>query len=204
MQFGDLFGADLTGNQRWGHFLALAFCAAALLIGLNLRDSTLYATNDYIDVEAGIRAQYPADWLVDAADLGEDYIFRARDMSSSGFKTTMQISVYPFTQGMSAINVLTDLALVRLQTFSNYTILETVPYTLPGAETGANSATLQEYTFVFNELNPFLQSIPVVVRGRDVVVVRRGQAVLITFQADARTYTRDLDLFDRFLTSLEF
>jgi hypothetical protein len=45
----------LTRSQRWGHYLTLIFCVVTLFIGLNLRESILYATNAYIDREAGIR-----------------------------------------------------------------------------------------------------------------------------------------------------
>jgi len=40
--------------------------------------------------------------------------------------------------------------------------------------------------------------------GRDVLIIRRNQAILVTFQADARTYENDLAVFDRFLDALEY
>jgi hypothetical protein len=199
----ELFDSDdtLTRNQRWAHILTLIFCATSLMIGLNLRESILYATNEYIDREAGIRVNYPRDWLIDTVDENnEGFVFRARDTSRSGFKTTLQISVHPFTSSMTPINVLHNLSLIRAQTLSNYRVLTTGSVVLPNEET----ATLHEYVFVSNDMNPFQQSLPIVVEGRDILVIRRGQAVLISFLADVRTYTEDILVFERFLSSLDF
>lgn len=203
LRFFDIFGSDdtLTRNQRWGHYLTLAFCAVAIFIGFNLREGILYSTNEYIDREAGIRVNYPRNWLIDTIDENdENFVFRAQDTSRDGFKTTVQIEVYPFADGMTPINVLHDLSLSRLQTLSNYRVLSTGTTILPNEET----ATVRDYAFVYNEPNPFQESLPVVVEGRDILVIRRGQAVLITFLADSRTYTEDLALFERFLTTLDF
>ncbi|HEX2621367.1 MAG TPA: hypothetical protein VHL11_14510, partial [Phototrophicaceae bacterium] len=123
------------------------------------------------------------------------------DTSRIGFKTTLQIATLPVSADMTARNVLDDLSLFRSTRFASYNVLS-IPqgYTLPDGE----AATLVEYTFVSREPNPFQESIPAVVVGRDVLVLRRGQAILITFLADAQTYQTDLDLFQRFLMSLSF
>jgi hypothetical protein len=71
---------------------------------------------------------------------------------------------------------------------------------LPNGE----AASMMEYSFVFRERNPFQESIPIVVLGRDLLVIRRGQAILITYLADASIYQANLDIFDRFLASLNF
>ncbi len=190
---------SLTRNQRFGHVFALGFAALGLLIGLNLRSALLYETVEYFDAEAGIRLNYPAGWLVDTGGL--DYIFRAQDTSRAGYKTTMQISTSAVSPDMTARNVLDDLSLFRQTRFASYDLLSVPsPTTLPDGE----PATLVEYTFGYRERSPFQQSIPVIVYGRDLLVIRQGQAILLTFQADSRTYETDLDIFERFLESLEF
>ena len=141
----------------------------------------------------------PAGWLIDTGQ--SEYIFRAQDTSRIGFKTTLQISTLPFNTQMTARNVLDDLSLTRSTRLASYNVLA-IPqgYSLPDGE----AATLMEYAFVFRERNPFQESLPVVVVGRDVLVIRRGQAILITFLANAQTYQTDLDIFQRFLVSLDF
>lgn len=183
-------------NQRWGHFLTLGFMALAFIIGLNLRDSTLYATDVYINNEVGIRAEYPRGWLI---DFDSDYVFRVRDINRVGFKTTIQIGLYPFTNDMTERNVLDSLSLSRPLTLSTYLEIDTRDVVLPRGE----MAVSHDYTFVYTEPDPFLAPLPVVVIGRDILIVRRGQVILITFIADALTFEDDLATFDRFLSNLE-
>lgn len=186
-----------TRRQRWGLYFAIVLIVASFFIATFLRDNALFATVPYNNVEAGIRANYPSGWLIDTSD---DYIFRVRDMSRAGFKTTIQVAAYPFSQNMSARNVFDDLALQRALLLPNYKQLltRTAPFR------GGEPATINEFHFVFNDPNPFQESIPTVVLGQDVLVVRSGQAILITFLADQSTYLKDIEIFERFLSTLEF
>jgi hypothetical protein len=188
-----------TRNQRLGHFLTLILAGVGLFIGLNLRDSLLYETLEYFDPAAGIRIQYPVGWLVDTNT--EEYLFQAEDTSRIGYRTTIQISTVPISGDMTARNVFDDLSYQRSIRLSNYRRLRTqYTYALPDGE----PANLMEYRFVADETNPFQQSFPSVVYGRDVLIVRRGQGILITFLADVETYESDLAIFDRFLSTLIF
>lgn len=201
MRLLELFGQQgLTRNQRLSHFFALGCAGFALLVGLNLRSSLLYETLEYFDPEAGIRANYPAGWLIDID--GENYIFRAQDTAQIGYRTTLQLGTLPIAAGMTARNVLDDLILVRSNRLSNFDVQERTldDFILPNGE----AASMMEYSFVFRERNPFQESIPIVVLGRDLLVIRRGQAILITYLADASIYQANLDIFDRFLASLNF
>jgi hypothetical protein len=201
MQLLDFFGqTDLTRNQRLGHYFTVGFVFFALIVGLNLRNGLLYDTIEYFDPEAGIRANYPVGWLVSTRT--QDYIFQAEDTSHIGFKTTLQISTVAIAPGMTARNVFDDLNLARGNRLADYNIQfqRFDEYTLPNGEAGS----LMEYSFTFRERNPFQQFIPTAVLGRDILVLRRGQAILITFLADEETYTNNLELFDRFLASLDF
>lgn len=201
MRLLDLFNPpDLTRNQRLGHYFTLGFAIFASMVGWNLRSSLLYDTLEYFDPAAGIRANYPVGWLIDTGS--RDYIFRAQDTSRIGYKTTLEISTRPIAAGMTARNVLDDLILFRSNRLGTFDVQvqQLTGYTLPDGE----AATLMEYSFVSQERNPFQESIPIVVQGRDVLVLRSGQAILITFLADTDTYQNNLEIFDRFLESLSF
>ncbi len=188
-----------TRNQRLGHFLTLLLATSGLFIGLNLRDSLLYETVEYFDPAAGIRIQYPVGWLIDTNR--SEYLFRAQDVSSIGYRTTLQVATTPISSDMSARNVLDNLSYRRSIEQSQYQqhFIDT-DYTLPNGE----AATLMEYVFVVSENNPFQRSLPETVIGRDLLVIRRGQGILITFIAAADTYESDLAIFDRFLGTLTF
>lgn len=189
---------EISQRQRWSHYFALIFGAAALFIGVNLRDSALYAATLYADTRAGIRAFYPQNWLLETQS--DDFIFRVRDISQIVFKTTIQVSTVPVSAATEPRNVLEALSLSRMQTLAEYSIISISTYALPD-EPGA---TAMEYAFADSEDTPFLESVPTVVRGLDILVIRRGQAIVITFLSDAQTYAQNLAVFERFLADLEF
>jgi hypothetical protein len=168
-----------------------------VVIGLNLRDSALNATTLYTNSQAGISAQYPANWLIDEAD---GYVFRVRDVSRTGFNTTIQVATRPVSALTSTRNVLDDLNLNRAQTLAAYEVLAEEAYTLPDEI----AATAMTYTFVDTQDNPFLQGIPVVVQGLDILTIRGGQALIISFLTDASVFEDTLPVFEQFLSNLEF
>ncbi len=190
--------SELTYRQRASHYIALLFGLLMFLIGTNLRDSNLNATTLYTNVEAGIQMEYPKNWLIDS--LG-DYIFRVRDVTKIGFKTTIQVSVRPIGTGTSTRSILDALTLNRSQILAAYNVLSvTDSFVLPDETV----ATLMNYTYADTESDPFLESIPTVVQGIDVLAIKRGQAIIITFLSDATTYQQDYPTFEQFLSSLEF
>lgn len=188
---------QLSRRQRWSHYLLIITASISFAVGYNLRDSVINALQSYTNVEAGISALYPMNWLLDTSG---DYIFRVRDSARLGFKTTMQVSIRPIGQGTDERNIIDSFTLNRSQTLSNYLVLATQPFTLPDG----TSATSVFYTFVFRESNPFVESIPVIVNGLDILTISRGQVIVITFQADKDIYDTEYPLFERFLRELDF
>lgn len=188
---------ELTLRQRWAHYLTLIVALLGLMYGFNLRDSALNATARYVSTRFGIEAFYPANWLLDTQG---DYIFRVRDMTRIGFKTAFQVSLRPAGSDMTERNVLESLSLRRLQSLSNYAVLSIDSYIMPDE----SEAVVMLYTYVTRETGPFLQGVPSVVLGLDVLQVRRGQAVVITYRADASIYDEELARFEQFLSTLDF
>lgn len=193
--FGQL---TLTRLQRWSHYLTLLVCTMGFIYGLNMRQSILGATIPYSNIQAGIDVRYPANWLID--ENGQDYIFRVRDMTRLGYKTTLQIDVRPVGPTSSAEVILNSLALQRSTRLSQYRTL----LLSSGRQLNERESVEMTYSFTTTEADATLESLPNVVLGRDVLVILRGQAVIISFRADARTFDNDLAVFDRFLNSLEF
>lgn len=185
-----------TRRIRFAHYLTLLYCVVGALLGLGLRDGVLFATTEFRNNEVGIVARYPAGWLLDTTSA----VLRATDTARPGFKTVIEIDVLPFAPRMSARNVIDGLTLARQGTLPYYRNLTTFETTLGSQDT----AVVNEYSFVFASNDPFLQSTPATVIGRDVLVIRRNQAILITFQTDKLTYEEDLAIFDRFLESLDY
>ena len=190
---------ELTQRQRWSHYFVFIYALIAVVIGFNLRSTTLNATVVYDNSQVGIRALYPQHWLIDTSG-GASYIFRVRDLAQLGYKTTIQVNVQPVTLNTSARNLLDTLTLSRSQTFSAYSVLTRGDYKLPDGQ----DATQMQYVYVDSATNPFLESVPTVVKGLDILSIRRGQAIIITFLSDANTFDGNLPVFQRFLDDLQF
>lgn len=181
---------------RFAHYFTIAYCAVALIFALTLRDAALFATTEFRNNEVGVIAYYPKNWLLDTSSS----ILRATDTTRPGFRTMIEVQVLPFAPRMSARNVVDSLTLIRQGTLQDYRNLTTREITLPNQD----SALVNEYQYVYAPNDPFLQTLSRTVVGRDVLVIRRNQAILVTFQTDAYTLEEDLAIFDRFLDSLEY
>ncbi|MGJ3237880.1 MAG: hypothetical protein ACFE0Q_04165 [Anaerolineae bacterium] len=188
----------LTLRQRWANVFTIMICVLMMLLGLNLRNQSLNATTFYESLQAGISAQYPQNWLIDTD--GDDYVFRVRDMSRTGFKTTFQVSVQPIGADAQERNLADRLSLDRITTFTDYRVQPLEPYTLPD---GFDAQALN-YTYVATDNSPFLQLVPTIVRGFDVITIRGGQAVIISYRADASNFESEFPRFEQFLRRLEF
>lgn len=199
MGFVEITGREqvLIRQQRLGHFLTLLLIVLGLLYSLNLRTGVVSSTVPYTDLKAGISVNYPANWLLDTSG---DYVFRVRDMSRIGFKTTLQVTLRPVGPDMTERNVLDSLNITRPISLSTYDI-QSVEQIMLTSET---PATLMRYTYVDTETNPFLESFPIVVAGEDILTLSGGQAIIITFRADSRTFDQDRAIFLQFLRTLEF
>lgn len=190
---------ELTQRQRWSHYFILIYVAIAIFIGIQLRDAAIYASVPYTNTQVGVRAYYPQNWLIDSVG---DYIFRVRDMSQTGFKTAIQVDIIPVTTNTTARNLFDSLILNRSQILSNYnTLVRGVSYPLPDERVG----TAMSYLFVEDVgTGAFLESLPVVVQGLDILIFDGDQAIVISFLSDATTYEENLATFERFLNDFEF
>jgi hypothetical protein len=191
--------AELSQRQRWSHYFVLIYAAVAIFVGLQLRDAALYATIPYVNTQVGIRAFYPQNWLIDTAG---DYVFRVRDMTQTGYKTTIEVNVIPVTPNTTARNLFDNLILNRSQTLASFTTLSRgEPYLLPDER----EATAMSYVFVGDTGGGvFLESVPVVVEGIDILAFEGDQAMIITFLADANDFDEKVAIFESFLNDFEF
>ena len=187
----------LTPRQRWSMVFSFLLIGVGLIAGINLRDSSLSQSLIYSNDEAGITARYPFRWLLDE---GEDYIFRVEDTALLGFNTLIQVSTLPVGPDTTERNLLDRLTLRRSQTLIDYTVLGYHIYVLPDE----TSAVTMSYSFVSRDSSPFLEGVSSIVAGLDVLTISRGQAVIISFRADASIFQRELATLDRFIQSLEY
>jgi hypothetical protein len=187
---------SLTFTQRWNSYLAIALAGAFLILGITLRNSALNATQTFENLEAGVRAQLPSDWLVDTGS--SEYVFRAQDPNALPFKTTLQVSVLTVGPDATPNLVLDLLNLDRAPRFSTYREISRTDETLRG-----DPAKRMIYAYTQDERNPFQATVPLVVQGADVVVLRRGQAVIITYREERSSFDANLYRFENLLQTVE-
>jgi hypothetical protein len=191
-------GTELSFRQRWNSYLTIALVMGAVLLGLAMRRGTLNATQEFEDLEAGIRAQIPSGWMVDSGS-NTDYVFRAEDPNALPFKTMLQVSVIPVGSDATPDNVLTYLDIQRPAQLSAYRRISVTNITLRDG----SPAVRMTYAYTQNERDPFLESVPIVVQGVDVVVLRRSQAVIITYREERSEFDDHLYRMDNLLQTLE-
>lgn len=188
---------QLTQRQRWSLSLSYLVIAVGLLVGINQRDSALNQASVYTNSEAGITAVHPARWLLEETG---DFVFRVRDMSYRGFNTQIEVSTVAVGADNSARSVFDQLSLARAQALVDYHVLGYDEYFL----SDESSASSMAYSFVARDASPFLQGVSSVVSGLDILIVRRGQAVIVSFRADSRIYEREVATLRWFIENLEF
>lgn len=178
-------------NDRYGSLLTVLVTAAVLTLGLLLRQSELASTLPFADRTAGIQTRYPAGWLLDTEG---DYVMQVRDPAARPFKTTYQIQVVPSGPQTSVRNVLDNLTLQRSSELAAYRVLS--------VQAVSERVTRMDFAFVDTDPNPFLQRLPVVVLGTDLVVLEGDRAIVITLLASKDSYNSEFPRFQRFFTAL--
>ena len=194
---GRIRAIQQTPRQRWSILSSYLLIILCLALGANLRDNSLGQSRVYSNVQAGITALYPFRWLLDE---GDDYVMRVRDMAQRGYNTVIQVNTLPVGPDTSERNLLDSLTLRRAQTLIDYTVLGYDIYVLPD-ETAAVSMS---YSFVFRDTNPFLQGVSAIVSGIDILTISRGQAVIVSFRADADIFQQELQTLRWFIENLEY
>ncbi len=188
---------QFSPRQRWAIALSYFLLLAGFFFGLNQRDSALNQALDYSDEAAGITARYPARWLLEETG---DYVFRVRDMAHRGFNTVIEVRTVPVGADSVERNLLDQLSLQRAQVLIDYTVLGYDTYPLPDDADAISMA----YSFVARDASPFLEGLSAIVSGLDILTIGRGQALIISFRADASVYQRELETLRWFIQNLDY
>jgi hypothetical protein len=190
--------SELNFRQRWSTYLTIVVAVVGLFAGYVQRSSVVNATQRFENKQAGIFARYPARWLLEENQGG--VVFRVEDPAAIPYKTAIEISILPVGPGArSALDVLNPLNITRAVSFPAYSTLEIVPVTLSNGK----QATQMTYAYAHVETNPALQTVPIMIRAVDVVVLHSSQAIIITFRSDSESFDRNRHYFDDFLKTLE-
>ena len=187
----------LNRRQRWAGYLTVAVVLGGVVAGFSYRSNVIDAVFPFINREVGVRALYPARWLLEEG--GTRFVLRATDPGALPYKTALQLRLIPIGEGARPAEILDLLDVDRAGRLPAYRSLGRSPITLGGLP-----GLQMTYAFAYTEPNPFLNTEPVTVRAVDIVVLRPGQAVVITYEAEAAAFERHRHYFTAFVRSLQF
>lgn len=185
-----------TRNDRVSALLVVLLTLLAVGVGIALRQRASGQEWTYVSRAAGIEATYPAGWLVDE---GGDYIVRMRDPKGRPFKTQYRITTVPAGGQTSIRNVLDGLTIQRSTDLAAYRVVSVQEQAIGGQE-----FTIMNFTFVDADPNPFVQRLPTVVLGMDVVIRDADRAIVVTYMADEASFDTHHDEFERLLAALRY
>ncbi|MBL8064175.1 MAG: hypothetical protein JNK32_14195 [Anaerolineales bacterium] len=145
----------------------------------------------------GISVEAPKGWL--QAEPAGTELLHTVDINSNGFGATYVIRKVAVTEGATTSEVASLMTLNYAQDLLAFRMLDQREVTVYGRDA-------YEINYVFVESNPDLThaQIPSVVRGTDYVFLNGDHAIVVSFQADEKTYDLDLGRFHLFLESLTF
>ena len=190
------YHSSFTRNDRFSVILVMMLMTAAIGFGLLLKQQNSARTIRYESRTAGIAAQYPAGWLLDERG---NYVARMRDPRSRPFKTTFTISAVPAGGQTTTRNILDGLTIQRSADLAAYRVLSIEDFTR-----GSTKYTQLSFAYVDADPNPFIQRLPVVILGIDVVIPNGSRSIIVTYMADQASFEKERPVFDQFFASIRY
>ena len=183
-------------HARWADGAVIAVVVIALLLGVWVRNATLHRTEEFAFDNLGVSGRSPAGW---ARQFGDDPLVRLRDLRSGTFPTTLELRRRPLAAEADVSLALDALVLEHAADATAYTSLGTEQVLVHNT-----TATQRGFTYVAVNHNPYVDQLPVVVRGLDVALRVADQVYVITYIANADEFDASYPYFRAFIEDLEF
>lgn len=182
-------------GDRWADWAVVTLVVLALAAGLALRGFVLSRTEPFTLPEAAITGRHPANWV---QETGEDPLLRVRDPLGGSFDTVLELRRRPLSDETPNA-VLEALALERAEKVVAYESLETDRVAVAG-----ESALRRTFTYVHVNRNPYINTVPTVVRGIDVALQDGDRLIVVTLLAEAENLDAQERRLVAFVESLAY
>lgn len=183
-------------HALWADLAVIGVVVVALLLGVWVRSATLHSTEGFTFDNLGVTGRAPAGWT---RQFGDDPLLRLRDLRSGVFATTLELRRRPLAAEADVSMVLNALSLTRAADATAYTSSRTEPVQVQEA-----IATQRGFTYVAVDHSPYVNRLPVIVRGVDVALRVADQVYVITYMAEAEAFDASYPYFRAFIEDLEF
>ncbi|HOU13712.1 MAG TPA: hypothetical protein PKZ84_11395 [Anaerolineae bacterium] len=188
--------AKTLRRDRWADWAVIVLVALALLLGVWLRQATLYRAEDFTLGDAGISGRVFTGWV---RQTGTDPLLTVRNPLSGSFNTVLELRSRALADEADATLVLDALALERAVTVDAYKTLSTSRVVVH-----SQTATQRTFTYVLVDHNPYVDRLPEVVRGVDVALRDEGRVIVVTYLAGSETFDADYRYFRTFVENLQY
>jgi len=180
--------------------VVIGLVALALIAGWGLKTWAEGKATISAHLDSNLSLSYPALW---ATEMEKEKLLSIRDLQSVGtFKVMFSVSV---RESVSAANepiedLVRQLTEERGQELTAYRILQTGDTTVDDLE-----AVEISYAYVDDSNRGLLRtSLPVVVQGVDILVIRGTDLYIFTFAAPATSFSEQTGTLDAILRSVQF
>lgn len=190
--------AQTSRAQGLAEWMVILLVAIALIAGWGLKASAENAVERYS--ANGITLSYPAHWMPSRPSDGS---LRFRDTQAGGVPAT--ITVRPASAcsaEAAAATVAAEAEGLILTHGSNLTAYSTL--STASAAFRGQPARRVSYAYVQDNANAFLQSLPVVMLGEDLVTYQQGQVYVISLRATQGEFAAAQGKFEALLGSIAF
>ncbi len=191
----------ISHRDRWADWAVIALVVLALLLGVWLRETTLYRAEEFTLGDADLSGRIFTGWV---RQTGVDPVLRARNPLSGAFNTTLELRSRALADDADPTLVLDALTLERAATADAYQTLSTGQVMVHGTP-----ALQRTFTYVMVDHSPYMNRLPRVVRGvdvalRDAAPRDAGRVVVVTYLADSETFDADYRYFRTFIENLRY
>jgi hypothetical protein len=171
-------------HDRLVSWIVVAVAVAALLLGWMVKAAAENRTALY-EAE-GLRLRYPASWV--RGQVQPPLLLRVEDHMAKGFATGLAVQRRPLpgTLAKPLAAAQQTLALERARQWNSYRELDVLEQVAVAGRVGTHVA----FAYIETRQDPFLQNLPIVVRGEDYFFEQDGQAYVFTLTASEANYAR--------------
>jgi hypothetical protein len=184
-------------RDRWVDVVVTGLFVVALALGWGVKASAEARTASFAG--NGIVAQYPAGWV--QAETKQPVVFQVEDRLATPFRTTISVQRRPLPPKDDAAlaTVQSTMVLERGPQLAAFRVLST----REGVTIGGRSGMEVTFAYVESNPNPFLETLPVVVVGKDFLFAVGDQAYVVTLTATEASFDHLSSTLDRFVRTLQ-
>ena len=184
-------------RDRWVSWIIISVFVVALILGWVVKTTAEGRT--VVCEAAGVHTCYPAGWV--RADVQPPVLLQVENLWAASFRTTLRLERWPVPPNAEKpLNVVqSTVALERGRNWTAYRMLLMEEGVSINGRTGMRIA----FAYVETNPNPFLETVPVVMRGEDYLFPVGNQVYIATLTAAEANHAQAQKALLAFVRSLQ-